>query len=379
MGEKGTYQKSIEQFRESLGKLWYPPLDTNEGMARQNEVATKDAIRHFANGIGDPNPLWRNPEYAKGTRYGHIIAPPTFLVAIYPIYIQLYEDLFPLPTQGTWEWFRPIHVGDEITPVVINRSLIDKSRPGEKGLLGGEERYLVVTRTIYRNQRDEVIGIVDCTGLLFSISGMKRSEMVIPERHKYTKEKLEAIERSYDEEEIRGANPRYWEDVTEGEELRPVVKGPLSHGDMVAFMVGLGWEDNAHGLCLNMIRKHPVWGYTDPDTGIWERMCGIHFVDRIAQNYNHIPLALDFEIQRCAWFAHLMTNWMGDDGFLKKLDTDIRHMHFLGDTLWCKGKVTKKYIEGEEHLVDCELWGENQRGEVVSPGCATVALPSRAL
>ena len=42
---------------------------------RQNEVASKDSIRQFCNGIGDENPLFRDPEYATRTKWGHIIAP----------------------------------------------------------------------------------------------------------------------------------------------------------------------------------------------------------------------------------------------------------------------------------------------------------------
>jgi hypothetical protein len=49
-----------------------------------------------------------------------------------------------------------------------------------------------------------------------------------------------------------------------------------------------------------------------------------------------------------------------------------------GDTLLCKGKVTKKYVKGGEHLVDCEVWVENQRGEKFTPGEATAALPTRS-
>ena len=44
-----------------------------------NSEATYDTIRHFANGIGDDNPLWNDEEYAKGTPYGDMIAPPSFL------------------------------------------------------------------------------------------------------------------------------------------------------------------------------------------------------------------------------------------------------------------------------------------------------------
>jgi len=48
-----------------------------------------------------------------------------------------------------------------------------------------------------------------------------------------------------------------------------------------------------------------------------------------------------------------------------------------GPTWWCKGKVIKKYVEGDAHLVDCDIRIENGKGEVTTPGTATVILPSR--
>jgi len=42
-----------------------------------NEWVTTDVIRHFADAMGDRNPLWRREDYAKNTRWGGIIAPPT--------------------------------------------------------------------------------------------------------------------------------------------------------------------------------------------------------------------------------------------------------------------------------------------------------------
>src|ERR1700742_2798843 len=38
--------------------------------------ATTDGIRNFARGYGDDNPLFVDPEYASGTRWGGVIAPP---------------------------------------------------------------------------------------------------------------------------------------------------------------------------------------------------------------------------------------------------------------------------------------------------------------
>ena len=46
------------------------------------KTATKDTINHFSWGIGDDNPLWLDEEYAKKSRWGDIIAPPTFLYAV---------------------------------------------------------------------------------------------------------------------------------------------------------------------------------------------------------------------------------------------------------------------------------------------------------
>jgi len=50
-----------------------------------------------------------------------------------------------------------------------------------------------------------------------------------------------------------------------------------------------------------------------------------------------------------------------------------------GETWYCKGKVTKKYLEGNLHLVDCKIGLENGRGEITTSGRATVILPSRSV
>ena len=43
-----------------------------------NEYVTTDAIRHFAHGGGDDNPLYCDVDYGSSTRLGGVIAPPMF-------------------------------------------------------------------------------------------------------------------------------------------------------------------------------------------------------------------------------------------------------------------------------------------------------------
>jgi acyl dehydratase len=78
-----------------------------------------------------------------------------------------------------------------------------------------------------------------------------------------------------------------------------------------------------------------------------------------------------------AFLATMMAGWAGDPGSLKKLNYSVKVMGFPGDTLTGKGTVLKKYRDGEENLVDCDIWVENQDGVKVSPGSATISLPSK--
>ena len=88
------------------------------------------------------------------------------------------------------------------------------------------------------------------------------------------------------------------------------------------------------------------------------------------------------------WLVHLMTDFAGEDGFLKKFSCQYRRIDYPrrmksltepldGETWQVKGKVTRKYVDGTECLVDCDIWVENGDGEVTTPGMATVILPTR--
>jgi hypothetical protein len=69
---------------------------------------------------------------------------------------------------------------------------------------------------------------------------------------------------------------------------------------------------------------------------------------------------------------------MGDDAWLWRLDCEFRKFNWVGDTHWMRGRVTRKYLaDGGRAAVDLDIWGENQRGEITTPGHATILLPSR--
>jgi hypothetical protein len=75
---------------------------------------------------------------------------------------------------------------------------------------------------------------------------------------------------------------------------------------------------------------------------------------------------------------HHLTNWMGDDGFLRKANCKIRRHNPAGDMLFIKGKVTRKFVEEGRHLVEIEQEAHNQNDELSILGTGVVELPSRA-
>jgi len=196
--------------------------------------------------------------------------------------------------------------------------------------------------------------------------------------HPWTEEELLKVEEDVLSEEVRGSNIRYWEDVQPGEELKPVVKGPLGLTDMVAFCAGAApVQLLAHGLSLRLYRKHPAWGVRDGQTCAMEPIYSVHYNKSVA-NAVGLPYPYDVGAQRQCWLFHLLTNWIGDEGWIKRNYAEYRKFVYLSDVVWFTGKVTGKYIdENGEHCVDIETHGFNQRGEDTIPGKSTVILPSR--
>ncbi len=120
------------------------------GMAgpASTRVIEAGAIRRFVEALGDPNPLYVDPEYARQTRWGGVIAPPTFLCTI-PAPLTL-PDLgygrVNLNGGSSYDWFRPVRPGDVIT---AQASLVEV-----RGVTGGSGAMLMMIRAIRYTEQD---------------------------------------------------------------------------------------------------------------------------------------------------------------------------------------------------------------------------------
>ncbi len=361
-------EEKIAKLRERIGVVWKPRLPYF------NTTACKDAIGHFCAGIGDGNPLYTDDEYASKTRYGRLLAPPLFLYSVYwAAQGRGMPGMHAWHSGNDWEFYQPILEGDEFT---YTNELTDV-RVKESEMAG--KTVVQYHDIVYFNKKtgEKVAKALDWCVRAGRRSSGERKKYGDIQPATYSSEELKAIFEAYDAEEIRGANPRYWEDVQVGDEMPSIVKGPLSRRDMYAWLIGAGSPFmKAHGLAFSFLKRHPGTDMMDSQTGVMDVPELVHMEDSRAQELG-IPGAYDYGCQRISWMGNLVTNWMGDDGFLKRLRAELRRFNIVGDTTWLKGKVTEKYIKDGEHLVDLECRAENQRDEVTMPGRATVRLPSR--
>lgn len=343
-----------------------------------NEEATRMAIRKFADGIGDPNPLWSDADYAQKTRYGSIVAPPSWIFAVFAGIQFGWRGLGGFHSATEVEFYRPILVNDRITPECTFLGF-DGPRPSEFA----EKVVVNKKQAVYTNQRGELVArnrwFVTRMERARARARGKYTSLKLP--HPWTEPELKAIEEEVLAEEIRGADSRFWEDVEIGDELKPVVKGPLGMTDEIAFLIGGGAPIPrlaAHGVQLRQYRKHPAWAFRDPNTYALEPIFSVHYNKEAADAQGGLPMPYDVGFQRLCWQIHLLTNWMGDDGWLKRSFTEYRKFVYHSDVVRLKGKVAKKYVDKDgESCVDVETTAVNQRGEEVMPGEATIALPSR--
>jgi len=136
------------------------------------------------------------------------------------------------------------------------------------------------------------------------------------------------------------------------------------------------FEDVEVGAEIGPLEKNPSTQQLVKYAGASGDFYQIHYDKDFAINAK-LPGVILHGALKNAFLGHLMTDFVGEQGWLKKLSVQYRGMDQPGSKVVCRGRVTRKYVEGGNHLVDCEIWLENAKGEKTTPGSATAILPSR--
>jgi acyl dehydratase len=351
----------------------------------------EDAFRHVAESYGDDNPLWCDPGYGAGTRWGSAIASPHLVGGdtligeneVTKLDADSRELLKGDPLRGAHafyagsfrEWWAPLR-----PDVAVTR---------RNALVGVHDKRSEFARRAVHEWTAEVFAAKGGPVLAAQYRLMIRTVREEAEARgkydeihidPYTDDQLAEIDAVYasERERRRGTQPRWYEDVQIGDELGPLVKGPLRVTDMVCWHVGVGMGlYGVKPLRLSYDQRQRVPRFFRPDDlNVPDVQQRVHWDQEWARRAGN-PATYDYGRMRETWLIHLCTDWMGDDAWLWKLDCEFRRFNYVGDTHWIRGRVTHKLEADGRPAIDVDLWGENQRGEVTTPGHATILLPSR--
>ena len=139
---------------------------------------------------------------------------------------------------------------------------------------------------------------------------------------RYSDAQLKELESTWRAEARCGGEPRRFADVEIGEELPPIVRGPLTIGDMVAWNAAIGPAYKGGRWGYLDLTKAPHTAMVNPTTGFPVKYSQQHEDFQLASGRG-MPAPFDNGVMRFAWIAPLVTNWMGDEGFLKRLYVQV--------------------------------------------------------
>jgi len=102
----------------------------------------------------------------------------------------------------------------------------------------------------------------------------------------------------------------------------------------------------------------------------------IHYDQNFAKNTGLDSIIVHGALKN-AFLGQLLHDFVSPGGEVKEFGCQYRGMDYPDQDITCKGTVTKTYVEGDQHIVELDIWTENPDGQKTTPGTAKVVLPSR--
>jgi len=379
--------ESIDLMRRRIG-FPNPTLRTGVIDEPWNITCTDDAVRRFAICIGDDNPLYCRPDYARRTRWGSVIAPPAFEKSMGLNRNPVMDPEAAKITSKALRGIQLFHSGGEnfyYAPIMegttLHRSRYVANVEDKQSEFSG--RSVVVTNGLSLwDQNDKVL--VDGVDWFIHAERKKSGnsdKYVRDEPARYTDEDLAEIEAAYDAEYRRGADTLWFEDVVAGTMLPRMVKGPLTVSDLINLHMGAGWL--IYGNWPNRLayenRKKLRGFYSRDEYNGWDTVQRVHWDKDLAQTVG-VRMMYDIGPVRQFHISNYLTNYAGDDAWIHRIRFEFRRFNYIGDVTWLTGEITEARVDERlGPLIEVAMRGTNQRGSENIRATATILLPSRKL
>jgi acyl dehydratase len=368
-------EQMLAEVRSWIGK----PLNIRGGQTE----ASADNLRWFAWGIGDLNPLWFDRDYGGRSVLGTNVAPPTFWHSVLYGGILPGPDLMAVNSGNSYQFHDRLRRGDHDLhgeAWLKDAELVTSSR-------GITRIRNVGLMNFYRAGESgrELVAEVEPAFWRVALQGSNKGLRYQPRQPTaWSDEQLIALGEELARERRRGDEIRYWDEVCVNEPLGELMRGPYRMVDQMGYLIG---ERSKSYIAFDGWWRHLNDGPAVPEFpphNLRGRENG-HLDADVAHKVG-MPGAYDDGFQRTGVVATLVTNWMGDAGFLRSLSVIHYRPVIPGDVLRITGAVAE--LMREETAVDPDtnlpsarvrvrMEARNHLDQVVTSGVALVELPLR--
>jgi acyl dehydratase len=378
----------IDQY---LGK----PMDTST----LRETIGNTDIRRWVHAMHYANLLHFDPEYAAQSRFGGLVAPPSFPIATddghgaAPACVGRIADSHLLFGGDEWWFFGPrVRAGD-----VLHNEKIPYDYAVKETAFAGPTCFQRGDNS-YRNQHGEMVARQRSTTIRYRASAggnaVKTADFDEPT---WTDSEIDALEeRKFAWVQMLhdlGHGERKWDEVKIGDWLPERVFGPHSIASFAtewrAYLVntwgtmdlrkqdleGLGFTPEMAGYENDpaMMRVNPFLtdgAYYGPSRG--------HLFPKYARRIG-MPRAYGYGASMGSWVTDYLAGWAGEHGMVVHSVANYLGPALSGDVTIQTAEVTDKSIDADgRKLVHVKHRMENQAGTVLCTGTAEVALQTNA-
>lgn len=378
--------ESLDLMRRRIG---YPNPTLRTGAIQEpwNIVATADAVRRWSICIGDDNPFFCDPDYAAKTRWGETIAPPGFEKSMGLLRDRVMDPEEAKITSKALRGVQLFYSGAEnfyYAPITEGTKLfrarwVDKVEDKVSEFAG---RSAIVSNGLQLWDEQDRVKV---SGIDWFVHTERREKRDGGEKYaretaaSYSDEEIAEIEAAYDAEYLRGADTLYLEDVTVGDVLPKMVKGPFTITDLINLHMGGGWL--VYGNWPNRLayenRKALRGFYSRDEFNNWDTIQRVHWDKDLAEKVG-VRMMYDIGPVRQMYLSHYLTNYAGDDGWIYRVRYEFRRFNYMGDVTWLTGTITDARVDPElGPLIELAISGTNQRGAENIRATATVLVASR--
>ncbi|WP_283193310.1 acyl dehydratase [Rhizobium sp. AN80A] len=138
----------------------------------------------------------------------------------------------------------------------------------------------------------------------------------------------------------------------------------------------LAFEDIEVGSEVPVLNKGPITtGHMMRWSAAMENWHKIHYDWKYATEHDKLPDVLISGAYKQNVLIQLLSDWVGETGWLWKLAFQFRGMNLPNETLTAWGRVTEKRVEKGYGVVSLEVGLRNDKGAEGTPGTAVVVVP----